>query len=514
MDIREVAKFTAGVALLAILSDAVIGHALAWENDPYWTYWVTKTFLIATVFGLGTAWFGVGARKGAAITAVHTVVLTVYYWSLSPIGLPSHASWLDLEHTWVSGVPIHFGVIYLGYLTALWAWRRRERVAMLTLDSAQPTTRVRGIEALIVGLLAVVVMGALEALAIGEFQGVTWYVVRLLIVVSFLLAWQALAGRDVRAALGGTVVLTAILTAYSHFLGPVGLPDLPIRVFERAAPGATAHWLTFRQEALIAMPITFLAALGAFLVLSRTEPDRAGPSSRGAISFAIGAIVVAAVGALIAPKVTPTSSNATVSASGSAQTENGQYFRGSLQPGSGTLALTAIDRNPRVTPLPPHDTLLVTASIDYADGHRYDISVTKPMVDDPLGRFGTWWGVGMDVWHHGRSGIGSPLIPPTHSEVAVFGLATVTRDGTLVAAGAPMHAMTMDDEKVELDVGDPSTPLPGLPDGHLRTIWPVARITTHHPNASLYLLGIVILMALFALAGAGLRAEPSARRER
>jgi hypothetical protein len=121
----ELAKFTAAVALLAILADAVVGHALAWENDPYWTYWVTKTFLIATVFGLGTAWFGVGAGRGAGITAVHTAVLTVYYWSLSPIGLPSHPNWLDLEHTWVTGVPIHFGVIYLGYLGALWLWRRR-----------------------------------------------------------------------------------------------------------------------------------------------------------------------------------------------------------------------------------------------------------------------------------------------------------------------------------------------------------------------------------------------------
>lgn len=77
-------------------------RALLWENDPYWTYWITKTFLIATVFGLGTAWLGMGIGRGAAITAVHTVVLTAYYWSLSPIGLPSHPEWLDLEHTWVT----------------------------------------------------------------------------------------------------------------------------------------------------------------------------------------------------------------------------------------------------------------------------------------------------------------------------------------------------------------------------------------------------------------------------
>src|SRR5437764_11355059 len=113
LHVGAAAKFTAAVALLAILADATVGHALAWENDPYWTYWITKTFLIATIFGFGTAWFGIGVKQGASITVVHTVVLTVYYWSLSPIGLPGHPEWLDLEHTWVPGVPIHFGVIFL-----------------------------------------------------------------------------------------------------------------------------------------------------------------------------------------------------------------------------------------------------------------------------------------------------------------------------------------------------------------------------------------------------------------
>src|SRR5215208_6685032 len=97
--IGDLAKLTATIALFAILADAAVRHALAWENDPYWTYWITKTFLIATVFGFGTAWFGVGVKQGAAITVVHSVVLTLYYWSLSPIGLPAHPDWLDLEHT-------------------------------------------------------------------------------------------------------------------------------------------------------------------------------------------------------------------------------------------------------------------------------------------------------------------------------------------------------------------------------------------------------------------------------
>lgn len=100
----------------------------------------------------------------------------------------------------------------------------------------------------------VLVMGGLEAVAIGEFLGLTWYVVRLLIVARFMLAWPGIAGRDVPAAVGGSVILTAALVAYSHFLGPIGLPDVPLRIFERAAPGASVHWLTYRREALLVVP--------------------------------------------------------------------------------------------------------------------------------------------------------------------------------------------------------------------------------------------------------------------
>jgi hypothetical protein len=123
----ELIKFAVVAAVLAMLSDAVIGHALLWDNDPYWTYWVTDTFLIATVFGVGTALLGAGIARGALITIVQMLVLTTYYWSLSPIGLPSRSEWLDLEHTWLTGPPVHFGVYYLGYLVALWLWRRRRR---------------------------------------------------------------------------------------------------------------------------------------------------------------------------------------------------------------------------------------------------------------------------------------------------------------------------------------------------------------------------------------------------
>lgn len=51
----DLLAFTTLASLLAIFADAAIGHAMLWGNDPYWTYWVTDTLLMATVFGLGTA---------------------------------------------------------------------------------------------------------------------------------------------------------------------------------------------------------------------------------------------------------------------------------------------------------------------------------------------------------------------------------------------------------------------------------------------------------------------------
>ncbi|MDQ3823835.1 MAG: hypothetical protein M3321_11425, partial [Actinomycetota bacterium] len=166
--------------------------------------------------------------------------------------------------------------------------------------------------------------------------------------------------------------------------------------------------------------------------------------------------------------------NATIDATGAAQVEQGEWYSDDFGDGDADLTLQATDQGGRVTPLPPHDRVSLEARVEHPDGDTYEIVATKPLVDDPLGRHGTWWGVGLDEWHHGESGVGSEKLPAVHSEVALFAVAEVRRDGELVAGAVPVHVMTTDGDypgALELHVGDEQTPVPGLPDERLRVVW-------------------------------------------
>lgn len=514
---RDTAKFAAGVALLAIFWDAAVGHGLTWENDPYWTYWVTKTFLIFTVFGLGTAWLGIGVARGAVITAVHTLVLTVYYWTFSPIGLPSSPDWLDLEHTWLTGLPIHFGVIYLGYLATLWLWRRRAVVV------DRPAGR-EALVALIAGVAVVVLAGGVSALVLYDWPGVTYFLVRLLITVPFLLLWFALAGRDWVAAVAGAVTLAFIWATYGEYLGPVGLPDTPLRILDQEPPPATSGWLDFRENWLISLPVYLITMTVVLLGTARALAANTRRPRRDRSGLAAPLAIVAA---LVAPIllaniwVDSGGENARLEAAGAAQVERGNWYSDDLAPTQAQLTLEAEDHIRKVTPLPPHDQLEIAATIEHPDGQTYEVAVDQAMVSDPLGRHTTWWGVGLDVWHHGKSGIGTDQIPAVRADVAVFGLGEVAVDGRPFAVNVPVHVMTGEGEfggRLELDVGDPAALVPGLPDGHLRVVWSdytggVDRDSewTHYVVGDLVLL-LLLLLALRANGVAAAEATNPTRR--
>lgn len=496
---RDVAKFAAAVALLAIFWDAAVGHGLAWENDPYWTYWVTKTFLIFAVFAVGTAWLGIGVGRGAIVTAVHTLVLTVYYWTFSPIGLPSSPEWLDLEHTWATGLPIHFGVVYLGYLSTLWLWRRRTIAGD---DDASWAALV----ALVAGLAIVVMAGGLGALAVWEWPGVQYFLVRLLLTVPFVLTWFALAGRDALAAVAGAVTLAFVWATYGEFVGPLGLPDAPLRLTEQEPPPATAFWLDYRDTWLLGLPIDILVmtavllAAGAFVGAPLRERRIRGLP----LAPVAPAVLLAGFLFLANAWVDGGGSTASLSAAGAAQVEQGDWYGDDLVPAQATLDVSAQDNVRKVTPLPPHDELSIAAQIQHPDGRTYEISAIQPLVSDPAGRHTTWWGVGLDVWHHGESGIGTHRIPAVHAEVAAFGLGQIGVDGRPIAVNVPVHVMTGSGAefggRVELDVGDPVALIPGVPDGHLRVVWPEYDGGADGAQVGRYAVGSIVLVFLLLVA--------------
>jgi hypothetical protein len=499
---RDAAKFAAGVALFAIFWDAAVGHGLAWENDPYWTYWVTKTFLIFTIFGLGTAWLGIGLLPGAIITAVHTLVLTVYYWTFSPIGLPSSPDWLDLEHTWLTGLPIHFGVIYLGYLSTLWLWRRRELVPA-------GDARWDALVALVAGLAIVLLAGGISALVLWEWPGVQYFLVRALLTVPFVLLWYALAGRDWLASLIGAVTLAFIWATYGEFVGPLGLPDTPLRILEQEPPPATSYWLDYRDTWLIALPIYLMVMSVVFVAASTFLSPREARRRRVVSVPLTGAGAVAALAAFLLVAnvwVDGGGSSVSLSASGPAQIEQGEWYGDDLTEAQATLNLEGEDKVRKVTPLEPHDVLAISASVQHPDGRTYEVESMQPLVSDPAGRHTTWWGVGVNVWHHGESGIGTDQIPAVQAEVAVFGIGQVAVEGESVAVNVPVHVMTGDGQfggdvggKLELDVGDPAALIPGLPDGHLRVIWGDYDGGAEEAHLGRYLVGGLVLVFLLAL---------------
>jgi hypothetical protein len=244
---REVAKFGVMVGFFGIFYDAALAHGLFWENDPYWTYWITKTFLITTVFSLATAFFGIGLAQGVIGTAVHTLILEVYYQWLSPIGLPREPQWLSFDHVWITGVPVHYAVIFAGYLTALWLWRRRPAVT----TAWRVSPRRLGVFALVATVLVLALDAIItQGLILRENPGLTFFVVRALISVAFFFALGAYVGLDLVGVVVGSALLALTWTTYGMYLGPTGLPWGEIRY-----PGYEAHWLRSFPGQLIAMLI-------------------------------------------------------------------------------------------------------------------------------------------------------------------------------------------------------------------------------------------------------------------
>jgi hypothetical protein len=192
------------------------------------------------------AWSGSGERCG-------------YYSNshncFNRLGLPDDPEWLDLTHTWITGVPIHFAVIYIGYLVALWMWRKSD-AGDIDYVGARPLVN----SALIAALIVVILSGLLGSWALGQFVGATWFVTRLLIVFMFFLFCFAYIPQSGSGIVMGSLTLALILTAYSHYLGPLGLPG-EWRLFENFTPHTEPYWLNYQELWLKQFPIYLITSM-------------------------------------------------------------------------------------------------------------------------------------------------------------------------------------------------------------------------------------------------------------
>lgn len=433
--LSDVVKFTALASSLAIFLDAAIAHAMFWGNDPYWTYWVTDPLLMATVFGLGTMMFGIGVGRGALITFVHVLLLTTYYWSLSPIGLPSHPEWLDLERTWVTGLPVHLAVYYMGYLGALWLWRRRKTMGLTA--SALHSLAGIGVVAVVVSAVIVILAGLTQTLLFQEFPGITWFVMRIAVATPFVLAWWLLAGTGPRSAIAGGILLALLLITYSHYLGPVGLPSDPARLLAADPPPADVRWLSYREAFMAMLPLTaIIAGIALWFAGARLDDDPETPLQRSEL---IGSLAAAAglllLGAATFDDLGPEANQVAVTSTGPATSIAAGNRAG---PAVGSLRMTVANRNTHRTPLPPHDSIDLTATVE-AEGQSFEVTAKQAMIADPQGRFTTWNGVGFGEWHEGRSGIGLLETPPLKSDVVAFALGELRANGQIVATSVPLQ---------------------------------------------------------------------------
>jgi hypothetical protein len=308
--------------------------------------------------------------------------------------------------------------------------------------------------------------------------------------------------------------LALIWAAYSQFLGPVGLPDIHnLRIFAQTPPPAPVHWLNYNQLWLISFPI-YIASMISLLVLGSYQNLKL----KLVKPFVLAVIITAAV-TLVAGLAVPTDDKgniANIKSSGSNILETGPFYSNHFQPGTGKISVYARDTGAgKVSPLPPHDELNIQSTIQ-SDGHTFEVTAMDPMVDDPLGQFTTWWGVNFNAHHHGRSGIGTNKLPNIKSQLAAFGMGDVKMDGQLVASGVSIHVMTASKglrqaKHLELDVGDSRmTPLPFIPNGHLRVLWSDYQGKIPNISTARYIGGDLVLLIFLGLTFWLVSAETSA----
>jgi len=504
---KDTVKFSVLVALSGIFFDAALAHGLFWENDPYWTYWITKTFLIATVFLLGTAVFGIGVIQGVLLTAVHSVILTVYYHWFAPVGLPQEPEWLDFYHLWITGLPAHFLVIFAGYLTALWLWRRNYPVRETGRAETWPAeTWHFAVYGLLAAVLVTIVDGILtQLILLRDFPGITFFVQHLLIAFVFVCAWTAYAGVGMTGWIVGSLMLALLWVTYNMYLGPRGLPlrpptysgyeDLWWRAFPGAFVSALIGWWGAGKIMKMRNKLEFAGIVAAILLLGTAfEPAFAQnlPAEKGTGGMKASARASGDGMRIVGPD--PVNMQST-------------------QPMNGTITVETVEMGNRWSHIQNTDAMRVLANFT-TGGTRYEVTIAKPMPRHPLGEYTTWNGVVYQHEMHGNTGIGTGKLPKLAPEIALWGWAELKRDGQVISRAAPAHVMVMNSGPIPgimLEIDTEQKALSGEREGYINVMWhkldalqmPTAQTRTRTLIGWVALIAIVILFGWLAYSEPG-----------
>jgi len=113
---------------------------------------------------------------------------------------------------------------------------------------------------------------------------------------------------------------------------------------------------------------------------------------------------------------------------------------------TGSLSLDAADAT-FVDGASTSDTLDLTATFTGPDGTEYKVTVGSVLPRGPDHPF--FGGVATNVIHHGRTGLGTKLMPQVYTSVAFWGKAELSVDGEVVATNRLVHAMLTSDVRDE-----------------------------------------------------------------
>ncbi|RWF86091.1 MAG: hypothetical protein EOR30_12470 [Mesorhizobium sp.] len=488
--VKDAIKFSILVGLSAIFVDAAIAHGLLWENDPYWTYWITKTFLITTVFLFGTAFLGIGIIPGLVLTAVHTLILEIYYQWLAPVGLPQEPEWLDFNHLWITGVPVHFLAIFGGYLMALWLWRRNHPA----LEAERGETWRFVVYGLVTAVMIVAIDGILtQLLLLQDFPGITFFVQHILIAFVFVCVWTAYAGAGPTGWTVGALMLALVWTTYAMYLGPRGLP------FEEP------YYSGYRDLWWLSFPGGFVSALIGWWIAVWLMKNR-----RMIVVSGVG-IAAAMLGLPADPahaQVRGTdglAASAQASGDGVRVTGADPVDMNSTQAMNGTIVVQTVEMGNRWSHVQNTDEIHVSAEFTTGDA-SYAVRIDKPMPRHPLGRYTTWSGAVYEHEMHGDTGIGTAKLPKMRPKIALWGWAEVRRNGEVIARAAPAHVMVVTDGPIPgvmLEIDTEDNGLAAEPDGYINVMWHKVEALQmpEGPERTRQIIGWIGIIAFVALFG-------------